>query len=453
MIQNIVKIWNSAVAWTFLATALRLGGFVLVLPIVLRTLPTDQLGIWYLFITFSGFCVLLDMGFNPTFVRSTSYAWAGAETLLPHGIASLPTEKNRVPNLELLTKLVKSMRFFYSILGVAVLVFIGFGGGIWIWIKSAGLDHKETIRGAWAFFAIGLTFNTMGSFWPGLLVGINQVRRSQQAFLLGIALNYAVTVVGLQLGKGLWAMAAGNLVQAITLRAISQHYFLAICPLKFNLKGPTHHGIIKVLWPQAWRAGAGAFGAFLILQANTLICSARLSLAETASYGLSLQLITTLAGLSGTWLVVKAPYLNQLRIWNDVSTLRKLFFSRLYLALATFILGGLCLLLAGQPLLQAIGSKTHLLSFGTLALMLLFALLEMHHTQYATLVLSANSNPFVKPAIISGTLIALTSWFLVVPLGIVGIVISSGIVQLSFNNWWTVLVGLRTIRSTKEEKS
>src|SRR5690606_17932517 len=96
---------SSAVAWSFLGTALRVGSGILLLPLLLRSLPKEQLGLWYVFISLGGLIGLLDMGFAPTASRAIAYLWAGAQELLPHGVQAVPEEHKGKPNRQLLINL------------------------------------------------------------------------------------------------------------------------------------------------------------------------------------------------------------------------------------------------------------------------------------------------------------------------------------------------------------
>ena len=60
------RIYQSAIAWNFLSTFLRVGAGVIILPMILRTMPPEQLGLWYVFGTLGAFATLLDFGFEPT---------------------------------------------------------------------------------------------------------------------------------------------------------------------------------------------------------------------------------------------------------------------------------------------------------------------------------------------------------------------------------------------------
>src|SRR5581483_12488414 len=74
--------------------------------------------------------------------------------------------------------------------------------------------------------------------------------------------------------------------------------------------------------------------------------------------------------------------------------------------------------------------------------------LEGHHGIFREVALTANQNPFARPVVISGLIIVLLSLVLVRWIGLWGLIVAPGLVQICFNNWWTVLVGLRSIESS-----
>ena len=80
--------------------------------------------------------------------------------------------------------------------------------------------------------------------------------------------------------------------------------------------------------------------------------------------------------------------------------------------------------------------------------MLIITFLEAHHAQYASLVVTENRNPFVAPALLSGLVIAAGSLWLAPRLGVTGILLAQGVVQLAFNNWWPVLRAIRGLNMT-----
>src|SRR5689334_4217045 len=106
----LTRAYQSAVLWSLFATVLRLFSGVLVLPLVVRKLPPEDLGLWYVFLALQGIAALFDLGFSPAVTRAAGYLWAGAAELRRFGVAASPkTAEEPQPNYELLGGLVATM--------------------------------------------------------------------------------------------------------------------------------------------------------------------------------------------------------------------------------------------------------------------------------------------------------------------------------------------------------
>jgi hypothetical protein len=140
---------------------------------------------------------------------------------------------------------------------------------------------------------------------------------------------------------------------------------------------------------------------------------------------------------------IKLPFVNQLRAVNRTNDIVDLWIQRIRISIVVYILGASILLVAGNLGLGTIGAKTLLLPRAQLGLALLILGLEMHHSLYSGLVISENQNPFVLPALLSGGATVLLSLFLTPRLGVWGMLLSQGVVQGCFNNWWTVYRAIR----------
>ena len=437
--QLLARASRSAVGWSFIATALRFGSAAFVLPLVLRRVPPEELGLWYVFLSLGSLASLMDLGFSTTVIRSAAYLWAGAQQLIPWGIHTVEADMAsgpQGPNLPLLSDLVRSLRVYYLTAAVAVFLLLSVGGGAWIWHRSEALLDKQSLRAAFIVYAVGVSLNFANSIWIYLLSAINAVRQSQQITVICLATYYLLAIAGLLGGLKVWALVIGTLVMGILERLLGRSVFTRLASLP---RGTFRFEIITVLWPNAWRTGAVSLGAFMIIQANTLICSAFLDLKTIASYGLTLQAINLLVGVSSVWVTVKWPEINHLRAQRRLSDIATLFASRMRLTLLTFMVGAGTLVVFGPTLFTLVHTQTQLLPCGILLVLLLVQSLEMHHSLYAGLVYSENVNPFLKPALISGAGIVLFSLILVPRYGLWGAVVSVGVVQLCFNNWWPVV--------------
>ena len=96
-------------------------------------------------------------------------------------------------------------------------------------------------------------------------------------------------------------------------------------------------------------------------------------------------------------------------------------------------------------------SQTPLLSKPLLLALFFVVALEGHHGIFREIAVTAHRNPFARPVIISGILIVILSCLLVPRLGFWGLILVPGFVQIGFNNWWTVRVGLQSMGSSVGE--
>lgn len=442
----LIRTTQSAVAWSAATMILRVGTLLFVLPIIVRILPQKELGLWYVFLAIGEMTALLDFGFSPTVTRAIGYVWGGARELQAMGLQTLDTEGESpsAPNYPLLLKLIATMSFYYRILALAVLFLMLTGGSWWIWQKTEILPNQSILRGAWIFFSVATALNTVGNLWPALLGGINGVRLAQQLYVVSLLVNYLTIILGLTFHLGIWALVLGQFFMGLVLRQGGKFCFFSLAkvdsrqvPKKPDLE------LFKTLWPMSWRGGLVVFANFSILKANTLICSAYLGLAETASYGLTLQVINFITSLSIVGVQVKFPLINQLRAQNKLRDIARLFASRMRLMFFVYVAGALGVLCVGNELLLFVHAKTHFIPMPIFVAFLIFYFLEAHNHQYGTLIVSENTMPILIPFVLTGAGVVSLSLLLTPHFGLWGLILSFGIVSLCFNDWWVVWRGIR----------
>jgi len=81
-----ITITQKDIIWSYAAQIFNFGAGILILPIVLKKLQTDELAIWYAFMTLNSFIMLVEAGFSPTISRNISYVYSGAEKLIARGL-------------------------------------------------------------------------------------------------------------------------------------------------------------------------------------------------------------------------------------------------------------------------------------------------------------------------------------------------------------------------------
>ena len=177
----------------------------------------------------------------------------------------------------------------------------------------------------YAVFVFGGFLNAAGDLWPALLSGINELSALLK-ILFGSAVNLAITVGGLLVHLGIWSLVLAAMTACSFVWLAGLLSGTATSSLDRHSRPDLH--LIATLWPTAWRSGLVSLGAFLVLSANAALRHAFLGLKSTASYGLSLNVITILAATSSTFVQMKLPFVNQLRAFNRTNDIVELWIQR-----------------------------------------------------------------------------------------------------------------------------
>lgn len=432
-VTRVSSFYNTAVFWTFLVTVLRAAGFFLVLPVTLRTIPTDELGLWYVFLSIAQFASILEMGFSPTIGRFASYYLGGAKQVQGLGLSPQSSATDG-PNYSGLLGLIRIARSLYLKISLSLGFVMLIGGGAWLFTFYPKYisDPKNLI--AFLFFVFGTTVNMFGYFWPGLLFGLNKVRTYQQSFVIGLICSYIFCVVGLFLGWGLFALAGSQFLLGIITRI--QSYMLVRREIPRDLV-PSNDVRLNHLWPMTWRTGLGSLAGYFSLPITTLICAQVTDLGTTSSYGLSLQLAFMLHGLSGAWLAVKYPLISSMRSKGQIAEIRTLVWRRMTLSMATYFGGGIVAALVCPAILSLLDTKTQFLPTPMLCALLFTVGIDFFLGMHIAILQTGNHTPYLNSLVLSGILTVAFGYLLGHSMGIYGIILSPVLAHACYNLWYT----------------
>ena len=431
------------IVWNYLGTILNLGMNLLILPFVLRLLTVQELGLWYVFGSVAALVHLMDFGFAPAIMRNISYAWSGAKELIPEGVSHIDPGTQR--NYGLISSLLHASRKIYLVVSVIAGVLLLSVGSVYIHSllpKDSGL-----MMAAWVVFSFATFFNLFYSYWSPMLRGIGKIKEINYVLVISRSIYVVLAAIGLVLGGGLLWFSVCNLILGLLMMLLSRLYFhKAVGDDRDKLKQHDARqaaDILRTIWPNATKQGIVTIGAWLTTRASTLICSSFLGLEVTAQYGLSLQFITMIGGIASLLFSSYVPELASLKISNQKQRYIRLFSRAISVQWVVAALGILALTFIGPLALEVIGSNASLLPAEILLVIGAVYFLEWNHSTFATLITLSNTVPFVKSAVISGTAIVILALLSVrlTGLGILGLILSQGLVQLAYNNWhWPRLV-------------
>lgn len=380
---------------------LRFVGLLAVLPLLLRSVPAEQMGVYYVIFSLMGLLAMVDLGISVSFTRAMGYAWAGARSIKSTGVEDI-SQLSVKPHWDLVSDLFETMRWFFQRTVFFGYILLGAGGCMYmLYIRPSSMS-VSTILLLWLSYLTFACVNYVSNVWVILLQAGNNVRDHQMFFGISIAAGYIFSIGGLLLGFGLWAMCASFAIQSLVMRVCCE----LRCRNGFARQLFLHRGVFRkdyfsAIWPNSWRFGLAQGAGSFTTSLPVLISSYVIGLGESASVGVTVQVVVAITQIAGIGFQVKVPLFNILRASGDIARLKAVFIQRLLLYIYLCIIIGSGFVLIGPWLFShVIKTKTPLLAGCALILSLLFISLEGVQASFQRLLVSNNTVPFWKRSIV-----------------------------------------------------
>lgn len=428
------------IIWGYIAQFLQYGAALLVLPILLRRLSSAELGVWYVLLSFQSIVVLLDMGFTTTITRNVSYIQSGARKLHKEGFG-LSDRGNGI-----------DFGMMRSILGASKLIFLCLSAGAVVLMSTVGTWFMLKITrdqipvdvtlACWAVFTVSTVLNLYFRYFTPLLQGRGLFAEFYRASAIS-NISFVICIAAFLLnGMGLVGIAISFLVAALVRRWLCGKYLYDAEFVHQLQSAPADamsaREVVKVLWDNTWRYGLVLVGSFMILKTNTLVASAYLGLAKTASYSLTLQVFSTISSISVVALTIQQQRMARMRVAGDQDGLTQLVKGSIAGALLIYLICATPITLLGNGMIAAIGGHTFMLSGALLGSVALMLLLELNHSAASAIIMTSNMlKPFVVPAVASGvaTVCLAVGGMQFFGFDVWWLVAVQFTVQLAYNNW------------------
>ena len=440
-----ISLSKKDVYWGHFAQFFSIASGIITLPMILRLLTKEEIGLNYLLLTFGSLVSLFDFGFASQFGRNISYIFGGAQSLQKEGIQVESGSKEI--NYRLLATMIHTARYVYRRIGLVVLTTLLTFGTWYVYEVTNGFMTVHNILIIWLIFSFSVFFEMYYSYYAALLGGRGMIMESRKAIVYSRMVYVILTFVFLYMGFGLIGVVVANFIAPFFSRVISYRFFFND-DLKskidcFNISKQEKLELFNIVWYNARKMGLVFIGAYAINKFSLFLAGLYLSLSEIASYGLMIQLVGLISTVSGTYFLISQSKFSAMRV-NDVKEkLLKEFAFSMNVYYLLFIVGFLFLVLVCPWLLTIIGAKAKLPSVLVLCIFSLIVLLEGNHSNFAGFIITKNNIPFVKSSLIAGVAIVLGDYFSLAytGYGILGLVVIQGLSQIVYANWkWPYVV-------------
>lgn len=435
-----IKIGKGDIIWSYIGNFFKVAANIILLPVVLKMLTDDELGIWYVFGSVSQIVVLLDFGFAATIARNIAYAWCGVDSLKKDSIGEL--NEGQKTNYEYFKKVLDTCRFIYLIIAsVALLILLTAG---LLYIRS--LDESCVI--AWIIYSIGVAVNLLYCYYTSFMRGIGAIAENNKAAVISKMTQIIVTIVLLTMGAGILGVSIAYFVSGLILGLCSKFYFEKYEGIKEKLKTVKSRSSLSeiknmfgIIWYNASKDGLVTVANYLNTQANTLICSSVLGLVTTGAYGLSVQLATISVSIAGIPFSSALPKLQEKAAQRDDEGGCRIFSGTMILFAISYVLLTVMVIVL-LPIIKWL-KPTLVIEVPMLLIVFLLLFIDKIYHLCASLISTYNTLPYTKAFFYSSIVSVIVSYVLAnfTSLGLWGILLAPIIVAACYNMWkWPLYV-------------
>ena len=153
----IINTRKKDIFWNYLGIFVSLCSQIMLLPILVKYLRPEELGLWYIFVSVGAIVILFDFGFTPTIARTVAYCWSGVKDLKKTDIDKIENNTQNI-NYELLFYVIKICKKLYLFIAVLALFFMLILGTGYI-IDVMGNNMSLEIYISWIIYAISIFLN------------------------------------------------------------------------------------------------------------------------------------------------------------------------------------------------------------------------------------------------------------------------------------------------------
>jgi O-antigen/teichoic acid export membrane protein len=444
-----MRITNEDVIWSFFATFFKAASGALLLPLILKMLPSEEVGLWTIFMSVTLLVNLFDFGFGSSFSRSINYIFSGVKELKVKGFSH--TIENGEVDYGLLKGTIDSMKWFYLRISFAVFIFLSTLGTYYISVILQNYNGDKVYAfTAWAILCIINTYSLYTLYYDSILIGKGLIKTSKKIIVFSQIIFLLLASVLLLLGYGIIAIVIAQLIYIIIARFLSHKAFFTkeLIARMLNAPSRSKSEVLKVIYPNAIKLGLTAIGGIMVQRSAVFIGSLFVPLSDIASYGMTRQILDLLSGLAPVFVSTYLPLISKNRVEGNLKSVKEIYLRGTAFSIIIFFAGSLMIFFWGNQILKFIGSETTLVPQTIMVVAIFVSFLEMNHTSAAGILLTKNEVPFFLPSIFSGIATALIMYFLLgwTDIGLLSLFLAPFVVDVAYQSWKWPLEVIRDLK-------
>jgi len=445
--NSILYLWNSPTFTTWGSYISTLLNWVLLLPIALNKLPTQEIALWYFFRIITDLRPIIDMGFSPTFIRQIAYAFGGSEEF-ENPIQNKSIAQNRTINWNLIEKAYFTMEVTYKRLAIIMLFILAIPCTLSA-LRLVLLIEKPTLGWvAWGLVIFTTVFNFRGNSFTSLLQGSNNIPlyRRWEALFAFVAIPSGA--LALLLGGGLLSLVITEQFWLILSVVRNRILTKQICPFDINQQAAKHFSskIFKSVWPRSWRSGIGILMSSGVMQFSGLIYAQVGDIPTVAAYLLSLRFAQNISTFSRVPFYSRLPQMAILYASNQLDELVKIAKREMKASHWIYSIGFITFGILAPWAFTVIGSNAQFVPLTLWAVIGMGFFAERYGAMHLQLYTLTNQVVWHIANGITGLITLGFAWVTIGTLGVYAFPIGYAVANIGFYAWYSAKLSYQTFR-------
>ena len=428
--------FGAAASWFSRGMTILMG--LLLMPVLFRHLPKEELGVWLLLGQTWSVMGVLDLGISFTLTRRIALAKGKSG-----GDPSVPLNEETRRDI---ADLVESGRRIYHWLALSVFLISSVSGFFYLRHLHLTTMSPSVAWMAWLILCLSQGFGVWAQIWNCLLNGVGYIGWDAVLGSFISALTLATQITALFLGGGLIALATVAACGALAQRYLLLGFARNRRPELFKIRGRWNAAAVRSMISPSLRAWLTSLGAVIVLNTDQFFIVQLKGAADLPVYRAAYLILLNLNMLSVTVAGASAVFISHMWQAGELEQVKWLVMRNLRFGLSIMVSGGACVLALGPRLFDFWLRPGHFVGYPILVVFFILLTLEAHCFIVATSSRATEDEAFAPWALAAAALKVLFSWLLGVRYGLLGIALGTLLAELLTNHWFMPYRGLRRLR-------
>lgn len=405
---------------------------IFIFPIFLYYLNLNDVGQWYLYLTFYTILALGDFGLTAYLSRNITY------NIAENFLGEIKDNINDRPIKKLLNNSFSLYLIFsFIIILISLLIILPYINHVIL--KENFLFHYNR---SWFIYVFSIILVNLSNFYNAILKGFNCIDKIQSTLTIVKIVSLFFTFIFLKFGFGLEAMVLGFLISSIIQLILLKYHSDKVYLFRIDNKLIDSKSI-KFILSQSISLFYMSLGTVLIFQSISLLIATFLGVKILATYSFTVQIVSFLTVFTTMFLNLHIPELTFLYATKNKYKIKEILDKAHAINFILYILGILFILFFSDYFFKLIGKNNLLLQGYEFGIIIILYFFESNMTLSTTFLIATNKIPFLKSSLISGLLITAISFLFLkfTKASLVSILFVQLFIQIVYNYWkWTYMI-------------